>query len=83
MDVYRDGDAVVRGGERAGDAKDLESGGEIGGHLCTGGKPITNRFSIMPCHVTLVDAVSRAWCVCDKKILRRGVSCSSSPVLRG
>ena len=46
MDVHGDGDTVVWGGERAGDAKDLEQGGEVGGDLCPGGKPCTRSINL-------------------------------------
>ena len=69
MDMYRDGDTMVGGGERAGDAEDVEQGGEIGGFLCTGGKFCTHyRLScfVVPYGLT---QVFRAWYVCNKIIL--------------
>ena len=75
MDVYGDGNTVVWGGERAGDAEDLEQGGEIGGDLCPGGKPRLKSTILMYHYARLANLyIPRAWCVYNKTMLGQRAS---------
>ena len=82
MDVYRDGDAVVRRRERTGDAEDLEQRGETDGYVRTRGESRIGRFKSCVAIPELLTHFRRVWCVCNKMTLPQRANYSWSWIIK-